>query len=1100
MKAFQIEASLELDTKNYEKSLKDAEKNARAMSKSLDDLDKAADGTKSGLDGAEKALNDVSDASDGVRASLGDFTEVTENVKSGSFSKELEDQAAALGTEKSRLSETGDELSDYAEKQDKAADSTKKNGDAVDALAAVIATSGVEKAVSKISEELMECVEASETFETSIAKLQTIAGSEGIETMSQDILDLSSNTGIAADALANTAYNAISAGTAVDEAVSMAETASKLAIAGFTDTDSALSVLTTAINAYGDAAGSATDIADGLIVVQNLGVTTVADLASNMGKAIATASAYNVNLANLESSYISITKAGINTAEGTTYISSMLNELGDAGSSVSSVLQEQTGKSFGQLMNSGYSLADILQILYTNCNEDSEALMNLWGSAEAGKAASAIINQGITTFNENLKTVQNSTGITEDAYKTMADTGEMSGKKLSNSITNLKIAIGDQLTPALEEVKSIGSDVVDGMKTWVEENPQAVKAITGGVVALGILVTTITGYSAVTAVASKVTLALNAAMKANPASLIVTAIAGTVAALTAFVAIAHDATDAEETIADEAKEMKEELSEATSTLKTSMDDVKTAFDDSTASAQGTASVARDAAFELAQLASQTSLTAEEQSREATLVAELNTLYPEMGLQIDAMTGKLNMASSEIAEYISNMEKMSMAEAYSRAASDAYDAVVQAESELTKAQEKRSEVSDKVSNLEEREAELLKACADEGNQLNGSYRQYKKELQGVQTELKTTRKAEESLSEEVENAQDVYDEASATAENYTEKYAEMEAQVDATAEATNEAASATTDAANATTDAATVVQETIDTLKSNVESPLGETWFDALPEKTATTSAEMVSNLNAQLDEIAAWESNLNALAEAGINEGLLQYLASLGTDGAGYVEALMVDINENSGQGLDQLNSLWEEKINISDLTNTEGENLVANLQTALGKAETDVTTSAQAIEGTISTSVSNISSTLAENPFQMHFRVPTFDVSTGDASKGVAPKVTLSGYTTYASAMHRAALLTTATEFAPNRIAGEAGNEFVVGENHLQNIVNDSNRTGDRNLLVLISLLKQYLPVIAENRDVYLDGKKVSGEIYDKVNDKINASAKFKNYMRGVR
>lgn len=1100
MNVFELEASLKLNTKDYEQSLKDARDSAKNLSVSLDAVDKSLDKTADGFEGAEQALNDVTKSSDEARASIDDFVEATDAVSGSDFADELNDHADALKTEKSGLSDTGKELKEYADKQEDAAKRTEENGQAIDALSTAIAASGITQKVSEIAQKLMECVEASETFETSIAKLQTIAGSEGIDTMSQDILDLSSNTGIAADALANTAYNAISAGTAVDEAVGMAETASKLAIAGFTDTDSALSVLTTAINAYGDAAGSATDIADGLIIVQNLGVTTVADLAANMGRAIATASAYNVSLANLESSYISITKAGINTAEGTTYVSSMLNELGDAGSSVSSVIQEQTGKSFGQLMNSGYSLADILQILYTSCNEDSEALMNLWGSATAGKAASAIINQGITTFNANLKTLQNSTGITEDAYKTMADTGEMSGKKLSNSITNLKIAIGDQLTPALEEVKSIGSDVVDGMKTWVEENPQAVKAITGGVMALGILVTTITGYSAVTAVASKVTLALNAAMKANPASLIVTAIAGTVAALTAFVAIAHDATDAEETIADEARDMKEELSEATSTLKTSMDDVKTAFDDSTASAQGTASVARDAAFELARLASQTSLTAEEQSREATLVAELNTLYPEMGLQIDAMTGKLNMASSEIAEYISNMEKMSMAEAYSRAASDAYDAVVQAESELTKAQEKRSEVSDKVSNLEEREAELLRACADEGNQLNGSYRQYKKELQGVQTELRTTRKAEESLNEEVENAQDVYDEASATAENYTEKYAEMEAQVDATAEATSEAASATTDAANATTDAATVIQETIDTLKSNVESPLGETWFDALPEKTATTSAEMVSNLNAQLDEIAAWESNLNALAEAGINEGLLQYLANLGVEGAGYVEALVEDVNNNSKAGLDQLNALWEQKLDIADLTNTEGQNLVENLQTALGAAETDVSTSTQAIESTVTQSVSKIVGVLAENPFQMHFKVPTFDVSTGDAAKGVAPKVTLSGYTTYASAMHRAALLTTATEFAPNRIAGEAGNEFVVGENHLQNIVSESNRTGDKNLLVLISLLKQYLPVIAENRDVYLDGKKVSGEIYDKVNDKINASAKFKNYMRGVR
>ena len=1100
MNVFQLEASLKLNTKDYEKSLKDAEKNAQEMSKSLDELDKAADSTQSGLDEAKKALEDVSGAADEAKVSIGDFTEVTESVKSGGFSKELDDQAASLQNEKSELSDTGKVLKDYADNQGEAADKTNKNGEAVDALADIIAASGVQQAISKISEELMECIEVSETFETSIAKLSTIAGTDGIDDMSQDILDLSSATGIAASDLANTAYNAISAGTAVSDAVGMAETASKLAIAGFTDTDSALSVLTTAINAYGDAAGSATDVADGLIIVQNLGVTTVADLAANMGKLIATGSAYSVNLHNLESAYISTTKAGINTAESTTYISGMINELGKSTSTVSKTIVEETGKTFGQLMNSGYSLADVLQILYESAGNDTEALMNLWGSAEAAKAASAILNQGISTFNNNLKTLETSTGITEDAYKTMADTGEMSGKKLSNSITNLKIAIGDQLSPVLENVRSVGGDVIEKVTDWVEKNPEAVKAITGAVAALGALVAVITGVSAATAIATTVTKKLNTAMMANPAGLVATALAGVVAAFTAFVAIAGNATDAEESVADEALEMKEALSEASEALDTSMNDIKTAFDDSSASAQVTASMARDAAKELSALASQTSLTAEEQTREAQLVAELNTLYPEMGLEIDSMTGKLNMATDEISNYIDNMEKMGMVEAYSRAAADSYDAVVEAETELKQAQEKREDTTNELYKLEQKREELLSKQTSTQLGLNGSIYDYNEELNDIERQIRDTQDAEKALGDEVVTAQQKVDEAKEVAAGYTEQYAELETQVQNTTDATNAAAEATTAAAEAQTAAAEVIQTTIDNLKSNLESPLGSTWFDALPDRVETSSAQMVENLNAQLDEIATWEANLATLAEKNINEGLLQYLADMGPEGAGYVAALVEDINNNAGTGLDQLNTLWETKMSISDLTNTEGQNLVASLQSSLGQTVSSVAVSASKVQSTVSSSISSINGTLASNPFQMRFTVPTFDVSTGDASKGVAPKVTVSGYTTYAAAMHKAALLTTATEFAPNRIAGEAGNEFVVGENHLQNIVNESGKAEEHNIMVLISILKQYLPLIAENKDVYLDGKKVSSEIYEQINNKINASAKFKNYMRGVR
>ena len=67
-------------------------------------------------------------------------------------------------------------------------------------------------------------------------------------------MGLSNDTGQAAEGLADTAYNAISAGTAVEESINAAAQANQLAVAGFTDTTSALSVMETAVNSYGEAA------------------------------------------------------------------------------------------------------------------------------------------------------------------------------------------------------------------------------------------------------------------------------------------------------------------------------------------------------------------------------------------------------------------------------------------------------------------------------------------------------------------------------------------------------------------------------------------------------------------------------------------------------------------------------------------------------------------------------------------------------------------------------------------------------------------------------------------------------------------------------
>lgn len=313
------------------------------------------------------------------------------------------------------------------------------------AIGAVTAVSGAVSAIGIAS------IKVGSEFETSLAQLSTIADTSAVSIgqFSAELRNLAGETGQAASDLALVAYNAISAGTDTSDAMEMVKTATDLATGGFTSADSALAVLTTALNAYGDAAGSATDIADSLITVQNLGVTTVDQLASSMGKAIATGSAYGVNLSNLESSYISLTKQGINTAEATTYLSSMLKELGDSGSSVGGIIQEKTGKSFGKLMEEGKSLGDIMGILAESVSNDAEALMNLWGSAEAGKAANAIMNEGLETFEENLKAIQESSGATEAAVEKMSQTFEYKTGQIKQTASNMGISIYESLQEGL---------------------------------------------------------------------------------------------------------------------------------------------------------------------------------------------------------------------------------------------------------------------------------------------------------------------------------------------------------------------------------------------------------------------------------------------------------------------------------------------------------------------------------------------------------------------------------------------------------------------------------------------------------------------------
>lgn len=319
-------------------------------------------------------------------------------------------------------------------------------------LKKTIAALGIGKMIKDVSQQVWN---VGSSFETSFSKASTLFGDVSVDTVNlkNKIADMSKQTGISAEELNETLYQAMSAGIPVTEdmgtALAAVQTAAKLSVGGFTSSSTAMSGLTTAINAYGLSADDASRIADEFILVQNKGVTTVDELASNMGRAISTGSAYGVNLENLNAAYISLTKGGISTAESTTYLSSMMNELGDSGSDVGKVLQEKTGMSFSQLMDNGYSLADVLDILMASVDGDSSALMNLWGSAEAGKAANAILTQGTDNFRQSLDDLGNSSGTTEAAYSTMMDTADGKMKQVKQTANDLFIKLFEKAEPVI---------------------------------------------------------------------------------------------------------------------------------------------------------------------------------------------------------------------------------------------------------------------------------------------------------------------------------------------------------------------------------------------------------------------------------------------------------------------------------------------------------------------------------------------------------------------------------------------------------------------------------------------------------------------------
>lgn len=416
--------------------------------------------------------------------------------------RQIEQTTARIEEQEARLGELGNELRDagidtdhLTEENERLAASyerVKKNQEKLASIAQ--AQQKNNEAISKTETQLAGTlgtfaavgaaiyagpVQKSIEFQTAMAKVGTIADQNVVplSQMQKEIINLSNALGVNANAVAEDVYNAISAGQNTADAVGFVEKATMLAKGGFAETGQALDVLTTILNAYGKESSEAESVSNMLIQTQNRGKVTVAELSSVMGKIIPTANANNVALEQLCAGYSIMTSCGIAAAETTTSMNSMLNELGKSGTTADKVLRQAAGGSFSELMAQGNSLADVLNILQTEADKSGKTLADMFGSAEAGKAALTLMANGVEGFNSEVSAMVDSTGAAQAAYEKMMDTTQAKIDKAKTALSNLAIVLGNTFLPYVTTAAEKLSGLVTKFSEWAQENPELLSTI-----------------------------------------------------------------------------------------------------------------------------------------------------------------------------------------------------------------------------------------------------------------------------------------------------------------------------------------------------------------------------------------------------------------------------------------------------------------------------------------------------------------------------------------------------------------------------------------------------------------------------------------------
>lgn len=977
-------------TQSGERALEAFENTGTAADGALSKVSRTAAQTAKSTDATADSVDDLSSA-------IGDYEKATGQAanstcilseKTTETEKNL-DEAAEAARKASEEVETFGDKSEETGKQSE--ESSKKGRDGIKELQGVLASAGIAATLNEIKNGFFDCSEAAAQFETSTAMVATIADTsqKSLSNISKEVRSYSNETGEAASDMAEATYQAISASVNTADAAAFAGTATKLAVGGFTSATTAVDVLTTAINSYGLAASDATQLSDYLITTQNLGKTSVDQLAQSVGKVIPLASAYNVQMDNLSSAYAVLTANGIATAESGTYLKSMLSELGDTGSDVSEVLLNSTGKTFAQLMEQGYSLGDVMSMLGDAVDGDSTAFNALWSSTEAGIGALSLFNAGADKYNSVLDSMRTSAGATEKAYSTMADTTDKSKQRMENAFNNLKISVGDVLNPALTQVYEGFTGVFAGMSDFVDEYPAVVAAISAIAVGVGGFTGALAAYNLATTAAKFVTEAFTATLAANPYVLAAAGIVAVTAAAVTLTGVLITQSDEYEGMTATCRDQYDELqrlndqynaaceqygenSDAANSLRYQLDQlndefetnrqtvkefvaecdglveshnkVMDAYNSSTSSIKdqelGTLALTQ----RLGELASQNTQTTASYTEMKAIIDQLNADVPGLGLTYDGVTESVDAT----VEAIKKAAKAQADSEYKAEQQQTYVDLLKEQSSL------EQQIAEAEANLDaERQRRGMRQDDVTGDWVSGSgfwmedspwvawtsdIDDYKKSLEELQAAYDENQQTLSDIEGEWRGvAQAVED-----SQNQTVSY--------------EEAVSAAVSAAQTELDNLTAAYDkAYESARTSIEGQIG--LFDTMKTSSELSISDMEKAMQSQTDYLNLYSENLKKAAEYGLDDGLIKSLSDGSEESAGYINAIIQNIEKLGGstEGMPaaaskfvtEFNSKFEETEKAKDTFADNVAKMETDFDEKMGEIETRMSKTVQNMEMT---------------------------------------------------------------------------------------------------------------------------------------------------------
>lgn len=563
--------------------------------------------------------------------------------------------------------------------------------DAFQMAAAGLAQSGLEELLSDVVELYKECVSAQMDFEYQMSAVEAISQAWGgdLEDLTSKALELGENTVFTATQSAEAMTYMAQAGWDAQEMMEGMDAVIDLAAASATDLSEASSIVADTLAGFGMEASDAGELVDVLAQTAANSNTNVSLMGQTFQNAAAIAGALGFSIQDVSVALGLMANAGVKGSRAGTTLRNIFNGL------ASDVTL--TGEAFGDYEFSMFDdqgktkafkdTMDELRDVFAQMT-DQEKYLNAENIAglRGYNGLLAILNATDEEYKELYEDIQNADGAAKRMADTRLDNLQGDVTLFKSALEGLEITIGKELNPTLRDSVQIGTGFVQWMNDVAEKNPEVVQgitSITAGLAGFAGIITVAAGIKALASAMSILGLSMS-----NPVVL-GAALVGTLAAIAVNVA--------------------QNRSEA-SRLAKEYEKLTESYEENMSAINGDYKAAAPLIDEYEELANKTSRTHEEKLRLYAITQKLNELMPELGIEYDVYTDKLNTS----AEAVKNLARQEWARARMQATMDQiaelYNQQFDIQAEKTRLETEIQEGSKRLEEIEQERKEILDSAS------------------------------------------------------------------------------------------------------------------------------------------------------------------------------------------------------------------------------------------------------------------------------------------------------------------------------------------------------------------------------------------------------